>query len=226
MREGVAFCRACDRLWKLRELAADPEEAEADKAAEGEMPAGCWLRDLGSETVIGASCRGPTGCFFLFFAAFWNSITSVFVFLALAGIYRHLGGTLPQGLANVKGNASPGNATLGMSIFMLVFMIPFVLVGVGTASAAAIGLFGRLEVTLRGQEGTVFTGVGPIGWRRRFAADLVKSVRVTDSRTSTNGRTNKQIVIEADKTVNLGVMLSDARRRWMAGVLRRVLGPG
>jgi hypothetical protein len=68
--------------------------------------------------------------------------------------------------------------------------------------------------------------VGPIGWTRRFSTDLVTSVRVTDSGSSTNNKPNKHIVIESDKTVKLGVMLSDRRRRWLAGVLRRVLRPG
>ena len=43
---------------------------------------------------------------------------------------------------------------------------------------------------------------------------------------ATNNKPNKHIVIDADKTVKVGVLLSDARLRWLAGVLRRVLLPG
>lgn len=235
--EGVALCRACDKLWKLRQLAADPEDGAADAAANAPPPSGCSIRDqthnFSSETVISASCRGGTGCFFAFFATFWNSITWIFVTIAAGGLYANLVGPLPSWYPMSNSTVKSGSTSttvaampLGMAIFLALFITPFVLIGLGTAAAAVLGLFGRVQVTLRGQEATVFTGVGHIGWNRRFAADTVRDVRIKESGSSTNNKPNKHIVIDADKTVKVGVLLSDARLRWLAGVLRRVLLPG
>jgi hypothetical protein len=230
--EGVALCRTCDKLWKLRDLAADPEEGAADAAASAPPPSGCSIQDLGSETVISASCRGGTGCFFAFFATFWNSITWIFVTIAAGGLYTNLIGPLPSWYPMSNSTVKSGSTSttvaampLNMAIFLALFITPFVLIGIGTAAAAVLGLFGRVQITLRGQDATVFTGVGPIGWTRRFNADTVRDVRIKESGSSTNNKPNKHIVIDADKTVKVGVLLSDARLRWLAGVLRRVLLP-
>lgn len=230
--EGVGLCHTCDKLWRLRELAADPEDAAAKLAATDSPPSGCRIRDLGSHTVITVSCRGALGCFFLFFATFWNSIVSFFLCAALGGLYTNLVGPLPTWYpgANTQiqsgsQTATPNTMPLGMVIGLLCFLIPFVLVGIGTAIAAIMGLVGRVTITLRGQEATAFTGVGPIGWRRRFDASSVRTVRIRESGSSTNDQPNKHIVIEADKTVKIGLLLSDKRRRWLAGVLSRVLIP-
>ena len=229
MKEGVALCRACDRMWRLGEIAHDPEDAAADEVSEETPPSGCELNDLGNAVVIRAACRGGSGLFFLFFTLFWNSIVSVFVLLAVGSLYTHIVGPLPSWFpftgTSGKGK-SANNMPLGMTIGLCVFLIPFVLVGVGTAMAAVLGLAGHYRVTLRGVEGEAFTGVGPIGWTRRFDASTVKSVKIKYADSETNDKPNKEIVIDADRTVKFGVMLTERRRQWMVGVVRRLLMPG
>lgn len=290
MREGAAFCRACDKMWRVSDLAGPPslhthththaasdddaEEASADQLAAREPPRGCWIRDEGTQTRVGARCRSATGFFFLLFATFWNSITWLFVFLALSGSMpsptsQHINPhpiptpaetapqppTSPSEPLNVEA-ATPTSSTSpapspappatppaappaelhsattagsGIEWFLLLFMIPFVLIGLVTASLAILGLFGRCEVTLRNHAGEAFTGVGPpslhLGWTRRFSADLVRAVNIRNSNSSTNGKPNKHIVIVADNDVPLGLFLSPDRRRWLAGALRSLLNP-
>lgn len=231
MGEGVGLCRGCNGLWRLGELAREPEEALSDQAAKLQgTPGGCSIRDDGQETVIRATCRGPMGCFFLAFATFWNSITMVFVTIAGGALYTHVIGPLPGwfptfGSSGSKKGMSPQSMSLGAAIGLCVFLIPFVAVGLGTMIAALMGLLGRTEVRLREGRGRAFTGIGPIGWGRSFDATLVRQVRVLKSRSETNGREGRHIVIEADQRVELGGMLSEPRRRWMAGVLRKILLP-
>ena len=229
--EGVGLCRGCNGLWRLAELAQDPEEGQSDRAVEsGGIPSGCQLEDDGRETMVRATCRGPMGCFFLAFSLFWNSITSVFVVVAAGSLYQHLIGPLPAwfptfGNSGSKSRGVSSAMSLGATIGLCVFLIPFVAVGIGTLVAAAMGLLGRVEVRLREGRGTVFTGIGPLGLRRGFDATLVREVRVRLSKSETDGRPDRSIVIEADNRVELGGMLTEPRRRWMAGVLRKILLP-
>ncbi len=227
--EGVGLCRGCNGLWRLAELAQDPEDGQSDRAVEsGGIPSGCRLEDDGRETMVRATCRGPMGCFFLAFSLFWNSITSVFVAVAAGSLYQHVIGPLPSWFPTFAGSKKGGlsaGMSLGMTIGLCVFLIPFVAVGIGTFLAAAMGLLGRVEVRLREGRGTVFTGIGPLGLRRGFDATLVREVRVRLSKSETNGKPDRSIVIEADNRVELGGMLTEPRRRWMAGVLRKILLP-
>src|ERR1035441_3316030 len=83
-------------------------------------------------------------------------------------------------------------------------------------------LFGRTEVRLNNADGVVFTGIGKLGYRRRFDAAAVKDVRIDDKqwRDSDGGRQRKTyIVIETreGKLVKFGSMLTEERRKYVAG---------
>jgi hypothetical protein len=236
VREGVGLCRTCDKVWRLAELAEEavgPEEVITDAAMPDALPSGCWLRDSGTEVVVGARCRSGAGFFFLVFSLFWNSIVSIFVLIAAASLYQRLIGPLPAWfpapLATGSGSSrhgSPGsNMPLGMTLFLCIFLIPFVLVGLGTFVGAMVGLIGKAEVRIRGSEGVAFTGVGSLGWKRRFEADLVRSVKIGDAGSTTNNKPDRAVIIESNARVKIGAMLSDQRRRWMAGALRKLLVP-
>ncbi len=214
--QNVAYCRACDTLHKLSDLV---ERESFDDAAAGEIPAGAWLRDDGRQTRVGATMRSVgTAIFFLIFSTFWNSIVAIFVVGAIGSL---LGGDSSVSIGEGD-NARPIES--GDSLFVLLFMIPFVLVGLGTLAVALLALFGRVEVTLRPGQGRVFTGLGPIGWSRRFDSTRVKNVSIETANSSTNGKPDRQVVIDAaDRTVKLGTTLSRARRRWIAAALQRLL---
>ena len=67
-----------------------------------------------------------------------------------------------------------------------------------------------------------------MGYRRRFVSSAVKEVRVDDRswRDSDGGRQRKTyIVIETreGKQLKFGSMLTDERRKFVAGALRRAL---
>ena len=113
--------------------------------------------------------------------------------------------------------------SLGPAIFLCAFMTPFALVGAGLIGYTLHAMFGRVEVTLRGSEAWVFTGIGRIGWRRPFNPAKVTTVQVKNSILEVNGEPHRMVVITADKDVKLGMFLPDTRRLWLAGVLRKVL---
>lgn len=233
--EGVALCRGCGKLSRLMDLATPLEDAAAIEAANAPPPKGCRIDDFGGQVVLVASARSLTTAGpLLFFAAFWNSIVSVFVLIAIAGLWTSFIGPIPSWFPAPAANSGSGGSNnsigsgmpLGMTLFLCIFLIPFVAIGLGVLCAALVSLLGRVEVRLRGPDGVVFTGIGPIGWRRRFDAASVKAVKFVESSVETNGKRQKLIGIETEqKTVKFGSVLTDQRRAWLAGALKTVLTP-
>lgn len=244
--EGVALCRSCGKLSRLADLAGvekDPrdkgskkdqaEERKAIALAQGDPPSGCAIRDYGDRVTLRASARSVGGAAgLLFFCAFWNGITGIFVVIMISSLLQHMGVTLPAWFPTPFSSSSGGGASsssnmpLGMTIFMALFLIPFELIGVTLIGALLVTIAGKVEVRLRGPDGIVFTGVGPFGWKRRFNADSVEAILLTDADIEENGKKKRAIAIETNKkTLKFASLLPDQRRLWLGGVLKTMLLP-
>ena len=92
---------------------------------------------------VGATTRSVSAFFLVPFMLVWSGFS-------LGGIY---------GTHIVKGKFDP---------MMSLFGIPFVLGSVLFWSLALMAIAGKVEVRIRGEEGTIFTGLGVLGWTRRF----------------------------------------------------------
>ena len=93
IKEGVALCSNCGKLSRLSELNYSHRSVQEILS---NPPTGCSIVSLGQGVVAKASLRSIAG--FLFpagFALFWNGIVSVFVLIAVAGLYTNLIGPLP-----------------------------------------------------------------------------------------------------------------------------------
>lgn len=211
---------------------AERERMEAMLAAVdiSRPPAGAWYRDDGIELCVGATMRSVGGALALLaFSLFWNGIVSVFVSLAIAGTIQQLGFTVPAWFPSptMKGSGiHNGIMSLGMVVFMWIFLTPFIVIGCAMIGGFLSCLFGRVEVTVRDAAGTVFTGIGAIGFRQRFDASAVTGVRIVEkvSVDSESGRTKStRIVIDADRPVKFGSTMKDERRWFIAGALRKAL---
>lgn len=221
----VAYCRGCNLSHQLSALT---QGAELDSNIDlNHPPAGAWYRNDGAGLVIGATHRSMGAAIgALVFALFWNGIVSVFVLLALASTLRHLGLGLPEWfpVPDMKNDTM----SVGMTIFMWLFLTPFIVIGLVMIGAFLSALGGRTEVRMNHAEGVVFTGVGALGFRRRFDASGVKDVRIEESQWS-DRRGHRQrktlILIETrdGKQVKLGSALTPERRKFVAGALRQTL---
>jgi len=231
MAEGVALCRACGRLSRLGDVAmADSPPAPAFP---GTPPSGCRFIDggPGGETELHATIRSGSAVFFLIFATFWNSIVSIFVVIAIAGLYSRLIGPLPSWYPNPPmssgkhGTPHPASSMSTSELtFMCLFLIPFVLVGIGTALVALIGLLGSLRIRIDPTAVRVRTGLGPLAWTRTIDPTRITRVSIGQTSWQQNNRTLPLIVIAAaDREVKFGSQLSPERRNWMAAVLRQRL---
>lgn len=223
--QDVAFCRWCNIAYVLSELAH--EGSEAPEVDVSRPPAGASVRNDGAWRVIHATHRSlGSAAGLLFFCLFWNGIVSVFVLLALASTLQHLGVQLPEWFPamDMKRNHLP----LGMTIFLWIFLTPFIVVGVGMFLAFLSALLGYTEVRLRSTEGVIYSGIGPFKWPRRFSPAEVKKIKLAEesSTTSKGGtRTSKTIVLELEqgKTIKFGSALNDERRAFMVAALRQEL---
>jgi hypothetical protein len=225
VREGVGLCRACGKLSRLAEIV---DQAPIFPNALASPPRGCWLEEsIGGQRTLGASLRSPGAAVFsLAFCLFWNGIVSIFVLIAAGGLYRNLVGPLPKWFpipsSSGKGNMGP-NMGMGETLFLCIFLIPFVTIGFVMLCVFLTSLAGRVEVTLQEMQGRVRTGIGPISWSRRF--DPSQVTRVSGGKTSyqVNGQNKSVIVIEADRTIKLGSSLTNSRREWLLAALHEIL---
>ncbi len=225
VEKDTALCRACGTMHTYASLVHGVETPLAPLETT-EPPSGASFRDLGDRYIACATTRSAAlAGFMLFFTAFWNSITWVFVAIAITGLLGALNVSLPPWWP-APPMSGPSGMGLGMSIFMLLFMTPFVLIGLLTLALALMGIAGRCEVEIRGAEGRVRTGVGPLRWTRRFDAGAVRSVSIERAGSTTNGKPDRHIVLEGERSVSFGTMLTPVRRRWMAAMLRTLLVPG
>jgi len=123
-------------------------------------------------------------------------------------------------------NGEPMN--VGMTIFLWLFLTPFIVIGVGMFGGFLSCLAGKTDVRMKGSQGVVFTGIGPVGWRRRFDPTTVKDVRIEDGAWTDNDghRQSKPAVVietQSGKLVKFGTMLSEERRKFIGAALRLAL---
>jgi len=114
---------------------------------------------------------------------------------------------------------------VGMLIFLWVFLTPFITIGLVMIGALLITVMGRVEVRLRDEDGVVFLGCGPIGWRRRFNASDVRSISIGETTWRQNNQSKPVIVIDCGRKLRFGATLPEDRRAWMAAALRKLLEP-
>jgi hypothetical protein len=212
----VALCRGCNLVHKLSSLVQAAELGEGVDF--NRPPAGAWYRSSGLGVVIGATHRSWGTVFgLLAVSLFWNGIVSVFVFLAINATLHLLRIPTPQWFPAPKMNGS--DMGVGMTIFLWLFLTPFILIGLAMAGAFLSALAGRTEVRVQHSEGVVYSGIGP---------QAVKEVRIDlqQSRTSDGkARSKKQIVIEMPdgKLIKFGSMLREDRMKFVAAALRKAV---
>ena len=222
----LAFCRACNVSHQFSQVAMGTGiDPEIDLTR---PPKGVWYRSSGlGTTTIGASHRTLGGAVMvLAFAAFWNGIVSIFVAVALSSTLTFLGVPTPGFFPSPIMNGSVMG--VGVTIFLWLFLTPFILIGLAMIAAFFLCLAGRTEVHLKDWQGEIFTGVGPVGYRRKFKTETVKDVRIEDKQwrdSDGDRRRSTHIVIETieGKPIKFASSLAEDRRQFLAAVIRKTL---
>jgi hypothetical protein len=220
----IAFCRKCNLSHRLSDLSSGVTVDENVDASR--PPDGTWFQRNGAGTTIGSTHRSVGQAFgLLLVTLFWNGIVSVFVLMTLASTLKHLGLSIPYWFPapNMNGKAIP----LGMTLFLWLFLTPFIAIGFAMLMAFFSCLAGRTELQIQGGQCVLFTGIGSLGRRKRFSISAVKDVRIEDKRwrdSDGDSRRNTQIVIDTnEKAIKFGSMLTNERRQFFAGCARKEL---
>lgn len=206
----TALCRACGAVTAVSAVvrgaaASSPVSAAlpSPRAAfdPASPPAGAWYRDDGVETVIGATTRSGIAVFLVPFVVVWTCAL--------------VGGVFGSQIASGKFDAM----TSVVGVFLAI-------AGTIIGSFALMTVCGRVEVRLRQGTGEVFVGVGVIGWRRRFDAAGVRTIREDWAGWSSGKRPRKAIFVEGAERVVFGSMLNEGRRYFVMEAMKRALRLG
>jgi hypothetical protein len=109
------------------------------------------------------------------------------------------------------------------NLFQSLFGIPFLLGTVLFGSIALMTLCGKVVVAVSRDEGRVFTGVGPVGWTRKFKWSGVKSVGADLTKYQRNGQSMPLIALQGDQPLRFASGLNEARQRFMLRALKQLL---
>jgi len=226
MKEGVAACTACRKLFRISELnwSYRSREEVLEKT-----PMGCSLVPWGQSLILHVSNRSiPTFLGLLFACLFWNGIVSVFVSIAVAGLWANLIGPIPNWLP-VPGGMQQGKPVmndepmnLGMTLFLCLFMLPFVVIGIGLLVGALMAIFGRVRVVIDQVDSYVSSGMGLLSWKQRFDASSIEAVRYYNNRGDGESAARTSIQLIGDRTIEFGSALPEDRRQWLAVNLQAI----
>lgn len=227
VQEGVALCPVCQQLTRLSELILSDRSAEQIVSR---PPYGCSIQESDQEVVVTASLQSVGGAIAAgIFALFWNGIVSIFVLIAIAGLYANLIGPLPDwfpapDVKDGKPRMNDGPMELGMTLFLCLFLCPFLLVGIGSLATSFIFLFGKVRVSIGELDSYTSTGIGPFRWRKRFDATQVQSVSYQQAnQNSDDGKSSRKLVLMTDRSIDVTSLLPDERMEWLRVVLKELL---
>lgn len=190
----VAVCRRCDETFPLSSLVAEGQTRDAFDLSRA--PAGAWYEDTGTGCQIGATTRSPIAFLFVPFACLWSGYS-------MGAIY---GTQIANGQFNLRASL------LG---------IPFVIGSLILGTLALMAVCGQVVVSNDRGQGCVFTGIGFIGWNRRFEWQSIRAVKERFSSYAKHGRPT--IALAGQTRIAFGTMLNDERRDFMFRGLQKLL---
>lgn len=183
--------------------------------SESERPGGVWRRPTLRGVQVGATLRHlPTAGFFVVFSAIWNGVTWFMLYGAVTG-------PLSQALSG------GGVGDMLFAVAFLLFLVPFVLIGLVAIGAIALAAFGSMRIEIEPSGATVSVGVGPIRRTRRFDPARVVGIGEDESDVSVDNRARTDIVVTLyEGEFRFGASLRAARRVWVRLNLADALGLG
>lgn len=198
--DGELVCTFCGHVHRGEVVEATPETVQG-LAAEPPKPLGPFPSDkivieeqsndrlvFSMKAMESVGAKVGLGCFFTVFAIFWNSITWGFV---AAGLF------------------APG--PWFVRVFMLLFSIPFVGIGLFMASLALFVWFGRLRVMVDREQLAARWGAGLVGYTRRFPTDLIDRVAVEFSPNKAGPRNARVRGADSGSTHKVAIVWSGGR---------------
>lgn len=187
----IGACKACGNVFKLSEAVGGVPAVPIDSLS---PPPGAWFTRTADGFELGATTRSYAAFFLVPFMCLWSGGS-------LGGIY----GT----------QLAKGQFDLAQSLFG----IPFLLGSIIFWGAALMSVFGKNTLTVSGDNAVTFSGVGPIGWHKRFAWSSVRSV-VEESYRSGRNSLQTALFLQGETRIKFAGGISQARRYYLLQALR------
>lgn len=219
--KDLAYCRPCNAAHALSDLF---EQSMAGPPVDlGTPPHGVRCETGAFETTIEASHRSwGQALALLGVALFWNGIVSLFVAFALFATLKKMGIGLPDWFPEFKSEGRPIGT--GELIFLWLFLTPFIAIGTWLATSFVSTVIGKTRVCIGQDAGSVFVGVGRLGWTRRFDPAAVRRIEIVH-RDQRSGNGHHEIHLEhADgKKIAFGSLLKEERQHFIVSALRQFI---
>lgn len=196
MAADMALCRACNKVSRFSELVQEKRDEEILDFVPRRMNVAKTLKGL----EVTYRKRKGEGFFLLLFTVFWNAVTGFALFSEMREMTYE-------------------------SLPVLLFLIPFVLIGVGTFAGALYALFGRMTLTLTPGRGELFRGVGKLGRRQHFLLAKDSHISIEASNMERNDKTLDKIVVQqpGGKPFEFGTGIAEAEaREYVVALLRQM----
>lgn len=191
----IVLCRACGKTSAFSMITG---ATSIDPNILLQPPRGVRIeQDFSRGRVISYRRLNPALFFLIPFTAFWSG-------LSMWGIY---------GTQFVKGKFELGQSLFG---------IPFLVGTIVLLSVILFMLFGKWRITLRQGMGTVFIGVGSLGWNRSFTYDRNTRISLRMTNLRVNGVPQSAILIQTgEQDFVFGTLLKSEAKQFIAAAILR-----
>jgi hypothetical protein len=160
-------------------------------------PNGAWFEKSASGFKVHASTRSYKWLLFTPVASVWSVLLFIFSWAILSHVNQQ------------------------MRLILFLFLAPFYLLGLFFWSCALMSICGKVEIEVDGDSGTIFKGIGAMGWKRRFDWNQIKKIRISKYYyPSGNRKSEQQITFEGEKVVSFAKGIKAERVRFMLIALR------
>ncbi len=218
IKDGTADCPSCGQVSRLSEVVSmRRSHSEVLKR----LPKGCSVQDLGDRIAIVVSLQSLRNTLAsIGIALFWNGIVSVFLLSEVGSLYQHFIGPLPAWFPSI---AKGEKMHLGMTLGILLFLLPFIAIGIFLLGGILMSIGGKIQIEIAQTMANIRIGLGPFQWKDAFDPSQVKDVRLEESAPDSDESYTKRIAIDADKVIRFGSQLEDDRSEWLFAVLHTYL---
>lgn len=195
IQANIAKCDACSFVFKISDIL----EMEPDDGFDmNDPPKGAWIGTGMNRVVIGATTRNPIAFFLVPFMLVWSGFS-------IGGIY---------GSQIISGEFDP---------FMSLFGIPFIIGSIVFWTITLMTIWGKVEVSISREGGKVFTGLGKIGYTRKFSWDEVSGISENSTSLKYPGGQKEALRLEGKKRITFGRGIRDNRRYYIYRSLKTII---
>ncbi len=194
---NAAICVNCNVVFSVSAIGEAGVESEEDFDIHS-PPSGAAFQGTAAAWRITTSTRTPAAFVSVPFACLW-------VGFVLFGLY---GQTIIHGT---------------FSLILSLIGIPFLIASAVLVSVALMNVCGRVVVSVDGADGQVFTGVGSIGWTRRFDWRAITAINEFFYVPNQRGVSRVAVSLVGTERLQFGMMLNEPRRHYLIQTLRTLL---